>query len=104
MGEPNNPARHVIQALLGSSGAWSKRPPVRTMSRDQAPHKSNNGQARWLTVLEMFDAQFLILDKQRDSKLLGQVRSRSGWSVDFEDQDSVLYTRVQVPEGTGAAV
>jgi len=73
------------------------------MSRDQAPRKAYNRLDRWLAVLDTVDVQFLILDKQRDGKLLEQVQSRSGWSVDFEDSDSVLFTRVQVPEGARAA-
>ena len=47
----------------------------------------------WSSVLDRYGVQYLILDKERDDKLLSLVRARPGWSVDFEDGTSVLFTR-----------
>jgi hypothetical protein len=47
----------------------------------------------WLAVLDLHRVQYLILNKERDVNLLSLVRARPGWSVDFEDGTSVLFSR-----------
>jgi hypothetical protein len=47
----------------------------------------------WLAALDRYRVQFLILDKERDSTLMSLVRSQSGWTVDFENEASVLFSR-----------
>lgn len=57
----------------------------------------------WLAALDTYGVQLLILDKERDATLLQLVRSRPGWTVDFEDNESVLFTRSWVPQGARVA-
>jgi len=73
------------------------------VARDQAPARRSGRLESWLTALDTHGVQFLILDKQRDRRLLKLVRSRPGWAVDFEDRESVLFTRIRTPQGAGAA-
>jgi hypothetical protein len=73
------------------------------MSRKQDSTKGNSRLERWLAALDTYSVQFLILDKQRDEPLLQIVRSRPGWTVDFEDRESVLFTRIRAPQGARAA-
>jgi hypothetical protein len=47
----------------------------------------------WLAVLDGYRVQFLILDKELDSTLMSLVRSQPGWTVDFENEVSVLFSR-----------
>ena len=47
----------------------------------------------WLAVIEHHRVQYLILNKERDGNLLRLVCGRPGWSVDFEDGTSVLFSR-----------
>jgi hypothetical protein len=56
-----------------------------------------------LAALDTYGVRFLILDKERDGSLLDLVRSRPGWSVDFEDTESVLFTRIRASQGARAA-
>jgi hypothetical protein len=63
------------------------------MSQDGDRVQPGNRFDSWLAVLDGYGVQFLILDKQHDGKLLSLVRSRTGWTVDFEDEASVLFSR-----------
>ena len=74
------------------------------MSREQAPTQRYGRLERWLAALDTHGVQFLILDKERDGRLLQLVRSSPGWTVDFEDTESVLFARIRVPQGAVAAV
>jgi hypothetical protein len=47
----------------------------------------------WLAVLDRYRVQFLILDKEQDSRLMSLIRSQPGWAVDFENEVSVLFSR-----------
>jgi hypothetical protein len=47
----------------------------------------------WLAVLDGYRVQFLILDKELDGTLMSLVRSQPGWTVDFENEVSVLFSR-----------
>lgn len=56
---------------------------------------------QWLAVLDAYGVQFLVVDKQRDRALLELARSHPNWSIDVEDEASVLFTRVQKPAPAG---
>ena len=47
----------------------------------------------WLAVLDRHRVQYVVLDKERDSGLMSLVRSQPGWTVDFESEASVLFSR-----------
>jgi hypothetical protein len=74
------------------------------MSREPAPARKNGWIEHSLATLDTYGVQFLILDKERDRTLLQLIRSRPGWALDFEDTESVLFTRIQAPQGARAAV
>lgn len=48
---------------------------------------------RWLAALEALDVRFLVVDAQKDRELLQAARSRAQWTVDLEDNGSVLFSR-----------
>jgi hypothetical protein len=70
-----------------------------TMPHDGAPAQADGRSDQWLAILDRYGVRFLILDRQRDDKLLRLIRSRPDWTVDFEDSDSVLFARTRLPEG-----
>ena len=49
--------------------------------------------AAWSWILDRYGVQYLILDKERDGSLLSLVCARPGWTVNYEDGASVLFTR-----------
>jgi hypothetical protein len=63
------------------------------MLQHENPTQLGGRPDRWLAVLDRYDVQYLILDKERDGKLLSLVRARPGWTVDLEDEASVLFCR-----------
>jgi hypothetical protein len=63
------------------------------MSQDEGPTQVGGRFDGWLAVLDRYGVQYLILDKERDGELLSLVRARPGWTVGFEDEASVLYSR-----------
>ena len=63
------------------------------MSQNGGPTQLGSRFDGWMAVLERYSVQYLILDKERDGKYLSLVRSRPGWTVDFEDEASVLFSR-----------
>ena len=63
------------------------------MSQNGNPTQLGGRFDGWLAVLDRYRVQYLILDKERDGKLLSLVRARPGWAVDFEDEASVLFSR-----------
>ena len=69
------------------------------MVQQEGPTQAGDRIGGWLAVLDQHRVQYLILNKERDGKLLSLVRARPGWSVDFEDRTSVLFTR-SLPGGS----
>ena len=63
------------------------------MSHHEGPAQLGGRLDGWLAVLDRYAVQYLILNKERDGKLLSLVRARPGWAVDFEDEASVLFSR-----------
>ena len=64
------------------------------MSQNGGPMQLGGRFDGWLAVLDRYRVQHLILDKERDGKLLSLVRARPGWAVDFEDEAAVLFSRI----------
>lgn len=73
------------------------------MNQGQVPTQTMRGFDDWPAALEAHGVEFVILDKVRDGKLLQAVRSTPGWTVDFEDREAVLFSRVRAPDGAQAA-
>ena len=74
------------------------------MSQDQAPTRTAGQLDQWLAALDRYGVQFLVVDKRRDGALLDLIRSRPGWGIDFEDEESVLFTSIRVREGASTVV
>lgn len=47
----------------------------------------------WLAILDQYRVQYMILDKELDSKLISLVQSQPGWTVDLSDKASMLLSR-----------
>ena len=54
----------------------------------------------WPRVFDEYSVQFLILDRHDDSDLLELFRSRPGWTVDFKDEEAVIFARADIPQST----
>ena len=48
----------------------------------------------WLEALDTYDVRYLVLDRRDDAVLLRQFGRRPGWTVDFEDQEAVVFARL----------
>lgn len=46
----------------------------------------------WLRLFDREDIQFIILDLHADADLVTAIRSQPGWLVDFEDDETVIFT------------
>ena len=57
----------------------------------------------WPRVFDEYDVQFLVLDPHRDSNLLKLFRSQPEWTVDFEDEETVLFVRADIARAHGDA-
>jgi len=51
-------------------------------------------------VLDRYGVRFLVLDTRNDIGLLELFRSQSGWTVDFEDEEAVIFVRADIPQST----
>lgn len=47
----------------------------------------------WLKLLDQERVGAVILDRRSDRELVARLRRRQGWTVDFEDKESVIFTR-----------
>lgn len=74
------------------------------MSQDPAPTTTDARPEPWLASLDTYGVQWLAVDKRRDGALLDLVRSRPGWSIDFEDEESALLACERPSNGTLAAI
>ena len=63
------------------------------MAQHEGPAQLGGRLEGWLAVFDRYAVQYLVLNKERDGKLLSLVRVQPGWSVDFEDEASVLFSR-----------
>jgi hypothetical protein len=55
-------------------------------------------------MLDAYDVQFLVVDARRDGELLQAARRHPEWTVDFEDGESALFTRVWVRGSSEASI
>ena len=55
----------------------------------------------WLSDFDNLDVQFLVLDAERDRRLLQLARAHPQWIVDFADGESVLFVRASAPAVSG---
>jgi len=51
----------------------------------------------WPQVLDEYGVQFLVLNRHDDGDLLKIFRSQPGWTVDFEDEEAVIFVRADIP-------
>ena len=54
----------------------------------------------WLEALDEYGVQFLVLDRCSDGDLLKLFLSQPGWTVDFEDEEAVLFVRADIAQFT----
>jgi hypothetical protein len=47
----------------------------------------------WLALFDRENVQFAILDLRTDGDLVGMLRRQCRWIVDFEDKETVMFTR-----------
>ena len=47
----------------------------------------------WLDWLEDQNIQLVILDPQDDGEIVKTMRSQSGWDIDADDEEIVVFTR-----------
>ena len=47
----------------------------------------------WLALFEQEGVHVAILDRRTDSDLIGALRLRPGWVLDFGDTESVIFAR-----------
>jgi hypothetical protein len=57
----------------------------------------------WLGIIEEHSVQFLVLDPHTDSALVGLFRSQPRWTVDFEDEEAVLFARTDAVQTHASA-
>lgn len=72
------------------------------MTQGQASTQTTGRFDDWPAVLDAHGVEFVILDRLRDVKLLEAVRSTPHWTIDFEDGEAVLFSRVRAPDGAQA--
>jgi outer membrane biogenesis lipoprotein LolB len=65
------------------------------MLREHVPIEGKERLDQWLAALDVHGVQYLILDTKRDSELLGLVQSNLQWTIDFQEGNSMLFTRTQ---------
>jgi hypothetical protein len=63
------------------------------VTRDKAEKKTENGSCKWLSILDEFNVQFLVLDTRDDQNLFEVIRSQPNWTVDFESGNKALLAR-----------
>ena len=51
----------------------------------------------WLRALDAYHVRFLVLNHQTESDMVKYFRSQPGWEIDFEDAESIIFARADVP-------
>ncbi len=51
----------------------------------------------WLRALDAYHVRFLVLNRQSESDMVKYFRSQPGWEIDFEDGESIIFARADVP-------
>jgi hypothetical protein len=70
--------------------------------RTAAPSRHPTAE-QWPALLDDFKVDFLMLDAERDSELLGLFQAHPGWAIDSQDDQSVLLVRTDVVFGAAAS-
>lgn len=47
----------------------------------------------WPALFDNYGVQFIILDLQSDRDLVETIQSQTGWVVDFQDEEAVIFAR-----------
>ena len=56
----------------------------------------------WLQCFEEQNVRFVVLSQSQDEELVKTLRCQSGWSVDFEDDEAVIFARcARTGDGNG---
>ncbi len=71
------------------------------MGRDQSVGQEAGRQEDWLALFDAYGVQYVALDRSDDRELMALLRSESGWRVDFEDGEAVLFVRSRGARGPG---
>jgi len=61
----------------------------RDLEQIKAPHTDDD----WLQALEEYAVQFVVLSQSQDDKLVKTLQRQTGWSADFEGDESVIFIR-----------
>jgi hypothetical protein len=56
--------------------------------------------ARWPALLDQYNISYLVLSKDEHADLVTEVRQTSGWRLDYEDDQAVVFSRVPLPSTT----
>ena len=68
------------------------------MLQDRSITQATGMNGDWSGVLDRYGVRFLVLDTRNDIDLLELFRSQSGWTVDFEDEEAVIFVRADVAQ------
>ena len=49
----------------------------------------------WLKRLDQYDVQFLVLNLHSERDMVKFYRSQSGWRINFEDGESIIFARTE---------
>jgi len=52
----------------------------------------------WLSALDVYRVQFIILNIHGEGDVVKFLRSQPGWEVDFEDDEAIIFARADMPE------
>lgn len=52
----------------------------------------------WLRVLEAYRVRFLVLNLKSEGDVVSFFRAQSEWSVDFEDEESIIFARSEADQ------
>ncbi|MCA1643937.1 MAG: hypothetical protein LC797_00225 [Chloroflexi bacterium] len=53
--------------------------------------------AGWAAVLDQYNVSYMVLSEDEHPDLVAEVRHASGWQVDYEDDQAVVFSRALVP-------
>jgi hypothetical protein len=55
----------------------------------------------WLRVLDAYRVRFLVLNLESEGDMVSFFRSQSEWSIDFEDEESIIFARSEADQMHG---
>ena len=63
----------------------------------QVDHLLTDMNKNWLTMLDAHHVRFLVLNLHSESDVVRYFRSQPGWTVDFEDEEAIIFARTDAP-------